>query len=83
MKFNHEDRPVFTGRPIAEAPILTIGTTSEGSERYSPRFEAPNAAKLSRYPGVALMPCARAFPVTILLTRLSRTGCTAHHYSIW
>jgi hypothetical protein len=26
LKFNHEDRPVFTGRPIAEAPDLTIGT---------------------------------------------------------
>lgn len=26
MKFNHEDRPVFTGRPIAEAPDLTHAT---------------------------------------------------------
>jgi hypothetical protein len=26
MKFNHEDRPVFTGRPIAEAPDLTAET---------------------------------------------------------
>jgi len=23
LKFNHEDRPVFTGRPIAEVPDLT------------------------------------------------------------
>lgn len=26
FKFNHEDRPVFTGRPIAEVPHLTIET---------------------------------------------------------
>lgn len=26
LKFNHEDRPVFTGRPIAEAPDLTTDT---------------------------------------------------------
>lgn len=26
LKFNHEDRPVFTGRPIAEAPDLTVET---------------------------------------------------------
>ena len=28
MKFNHEDHPVFTGRPIQEAPDLTTGTYS-------------------------------------------------------
>jgi len=28
MKFNHEDHPVFTGRPVQEAPDLTLATYS-------------------------------------------------------